>query len=383
MNRYSVKLNEEERKELEKVIKSGTAPARKIMHAQILLKVDQGEHGPHWLNKQVKEALGACETQIKKVKKRFVENGLEDALNRRPQPERPEKRKINGRQEAQIIATVCTERPDGREKWTVRELTTHLIELEIVEEVSRETVRTTMRKNKLKPWQIKEWCIGPKKDPNYVARMEDVLNVHELPYDAKRPTIGIDEGNIQLVKDKQDPIEMKSGRVKKVDYEYERKGFCNVFLMIEPLTGKIVTEVTKRRTKRDFAHFVKYICDEVYPDVEQLVLVMDNLNTHREGSLYAAFPPEEAERLLNKIDIHSTPKHGSWLNMAEIGLSVLSRQALSERTKDLALAQEKVAAWQAKREKHPLRVNWQFTTRDARVKLKHLYPQIAEEEAEA
>lgn len=383
MSKYSVKLYEEQRKELEKVIKSGTAPARKIMHAQILLKVDQGEHGPHWLIKQVQEAFGAGETQIKHVKKRFVEKGLEEALNRRPQPERPEKRKVNGRQEAQIIATACTEHPEGRERWTVRELTTRIIELEIVEEVSRETVRTVMQKNKLKPWQKKEWCIGPVGDGEYVYHMEDVLNVHERPYDAKMPSIGIDEGMIQLVADTHEPIEMKPGKIKKIDYEYERNGFCHVFLMIEPLTGKIVTEVTERRTKIDFAHFMKKICDEVYPDVEKLVVVMDNLNTHSIGSLYKAFPPEEAARLAKKLEIHPTPKHGSWLNMAEIGLCVLKGQALSERTKDLSLAREKVTAWQTKREKLPLRVNWQFTTSDARVKLKHLYPKIGVEEAEA
>ncbi len=185
MSKYSVKLHEEQRKELEKVIKSGTAPARKIMYAQILLKVDQGEHGPHWPIKQVQEAFGAGETQIKQVKKRFVENRLEEALNRRPQPERPEKRKMNGRQEAQIVATACTEHLEGRERWTVRELTTRIIELEIVEEVSRETVRTVMQKNKLKPWQEKEWCIVPVGDEEYVYHMEDVLNVHECIYDVK------------------------------------------------------------------------------------------------------------------------------------------------------------------------------------------------------
>jgi transposase len=383
MNRYTVTLNEEQRKELAKLVKSGTAPARKIMHAQILLKVDRGEQGPCWRHKQIQEAFGVGETLVMQVKKRFVTNGLKDALNRRPQPERPEKRKINGRQEAQIIATACTEQPEGRERWTVRELTTRIIELEIVEEVSRETVRTVMQKNQLKPWQEKEWCIGPVGDEEYVYHMEDVLTVHECPYDAKIPRIGVDEGHIQFVADKQDPIKMKPGSIKKVDYEYELKGFCNVFLMIEPLTGKIMTEVTEQRTKRDFAHFVKKICDEMYPDAEKLVMVLDNLNTHSPGSLYKAFPAEEAERLASKLEIHHTPKHGSWLNMAEIGLCVLRTQALSERTKDISSVREKVVAWQAKREKCPLRVNWQFTVDDARVKLKHLYPKIEEEDADA
>lgn len=383
MTKYSVKLNEEQRKELEQIIKSGTAPARKIAHAHILLKVDQGEQGPHWSHKKIQEAFGVGDTNIRMTKKRFMENGLNDAINRRPQPERPEKRKINGRQEAWIIATACTERPEGREKWTIRELTTRIIELEIIEEVSRETIRTVMHKNKLKPWLEKEWCIGPVGDEDYIYHMEDVLDVHECPYDPNVPRIGIDEGSLQLVSDKQEPLPTEVGKVKKVDYEYEREGFCNVFLMIEPLTGKIVSEVTERRTKIDFAHFVKKICDKVYPEAEKLVVVMDNLNTHHPGSFYKAFPPEEAARLAKKLEIHYTPKHGSWLNMAEIGLSVLGRQALSERTKDISLVREKVAAWQAKRDANPLSVNWQFTTKDARVKLKCLYPIIGEKEDEA
>lgn len=383
MTKYTVKLHEEQRKELEQIVKSGTSPARKIMHAQILLKVDQGEQGPHWKDKQVEEALNVGETVILTTRKRFVENGLKDAINRRPQPERPEKRKINGRQEAWIIAIACTERPEGREKWTVRALTDRVVELEIVEEVSRETVRTVMQKNKLKPWLEKEWCIGPKGDEEYICCMEDVLCVHEQPYDPNRPTIGIDEGSLQLVSEVKEPLTMKPGKTKKVDYEYEREGTCNIFLMIEPLTGKIVTEVTERRTKIDFARFVKKICDEVYPDKEKIVVVMDNLNTHTPGSLYKAFSPEEARRLMERLVIHYTPKHGSWLNMAEIGLSVLGRQALCERIKDITVVREKVAAWQAKRDANPLSVNWQFTTNDARVKLKCLYPIIEEKEDEA
>lgn len=382
MIKYTVKLNEEQRKELEQIVKSGTSPARKIMHTQILLKVDQGEQGPHWMDKQVKEAFNVCDTVILKTRKRFVENGLKDAINRRPQPERPEKRKINGRQEAWIMATACSKQPEGREKWTVRALTDYVIELEIVESVSRETVRTVMQKNTLKPWLKKGWCIGPKEDEEYIYAMEDVLSVHERPYHPNRPALGIDEGSFQLVSDIQKPIEMQPGRTKKVDYEYQREGTCNIFLMIEPLTGKIATQVREQRTKIDFAHFMKYICDEVYPEKEKIVVVIDNLNTHTPGSFYKTFEPEEARRLTERLEIHYTPKHGSWLNMAEIGLSVLGRQTLRERTKTITEVRDKITAWQAKRDDNPLYVNWQFTARDARIKLKSLYPTIGEEEAE-
>jgi transposase len=378
MSKYSVKLNQEQRQVVNDVITKGEAPARKIMHAQILLKSDKGTWGPRWNDKQIREAFGIGETVIKRVRKRFVENGLEDALERKRQPARPRKQKIDGKQEAQIIATLCTEHPEGRERWTLRALTERIVEIEIVEQVSYETVRTVLRKNILKPWQKKQWCVGPTEDGNYVYHMEDVLEVYVRPYNPLRPLVGVDEGSMQMVSDKREPLEMEPGKVKRIDYEYEREGYCSIFLACEPLTGKIVTEVKEQRTAGDFAHFIKYLVDEVYPDAERLVLVMDNLNTHTPGSFYKVFPPEEAMRLWKKLEIHYTPLHGSWLNVAEIGLSILGRQALSGRLKDMPSVQERVKAWQARRDSHPVAIDWQFTVQDARIKLKRLYPKIEE-----
>jgi hypothetical protein len=208
--------------------------------------------------------------------------------------------------------------------------------------------------------------------------MEDTLEVYVQPYNPLRPRVCVDEGSKQLISDTREPLEMEPGKVKRIDYGYEREGFCSIFLACEPLTGKTVTSVKERRTKEDFAHFIKYLVDEVYPDAEQLVLVMDNLNTHTPGSFYKVFPPEEAMRLWKKLEIHYTPLHGSWLNMAEIELSVLGRQALSGRIKDLQSLQERVTAWQARRDAHPVTIDWRFTTQDARIKLKRLYPVIEE-----
>lgn len=376
MSKYSVKLSQRQRKELEELVSAGEAPARKIQHAHILLKSDKGEWGPRWGDKQIQEAFGVGETLIKRVRKRYVEQGMEGALNRKKQPERPRKRKIDGKQEAQIIATMCTERPEGQERWTLRAIASRSVELEIVESVSHETIRTVLKKNKLKPWLSKQWCIGPTGDGNYVYHMEDVLDVYVQPYDPKRPQICFDEGSMQLVSEVREPLEMEPGKNKKVDYEYEREGFCTLFLACEPLTGKTVIQVTERRTKVDFARFLRSLVDEVYPDAEKIVLVMDNLNTHTPGSLYEVFPPEEAMRIAKKVEIHYTPKHGSWLNMAEIELSVLSRQALNTRLKDLASVQERVEAWQTRRNAHPVTINWRFTAQDARIKLKRLYPSL-------
>lgn len=206
--------------------------------------------------------------------------------------------------------------------------------------------------------------------------MEDVLEVYTRPYDPKRPQVCFDEGSVQLVSELREPLEMQPGQVKKVDYEYEREGFCRLFLACEPLKGKTVIQVKERRTKKDFAHFMRYLIDEVYPDAEKIVLVMDNLNTHTPGAFYHVFSPEEAMRLAKKLEIHYTPLHGSWLNMAEIELSVLGRQALNTRLKDQLFVQARVAAWQARRETHPVAINWRFTSQDARIKLKRLYPSI-------
>lgn len=376
MSKYSVKLNREQRKQLDELVSQGEAPARTIQHAHILLKSDKGEWGPRWSDQQIQEAFQVGETQIKRVRQRFVVSGLADALHRRKQPGRPHKQKIDGEQEAQIIAMMCTERPEGRDSWTLRAIAARSVELEIISNVSYETVRTVLKKNKLKPWLKKQWCIGPTKDGKYVYHMEDVLDVYTRPYNPKQPQVCVDEGSVQLVKDLREALPMKPDHIKKVDYEYEREGFCSLFLACEPLKGKTVIQVRERRTKQDFARFIKFLVDEVYPEAEKIVLVMDNLNTHTPGSFYEVFPPEEAMRLWKKLEIHYTPLHGSWLNMAEIELSVLGRQALSERLPTVPQVQACVDAWQAQREAHPVRINWRFTAQDARIKLKRLYPSL-------
>lgn len=206
--------------------------------------------------------------------------------------------------------------------------------------------------------------------------MEDVLDVYVEAYDSKKPRVCFDEGSMQFKEEIIEGIGMKPGKVKKVDYHYKRDGYCSIFLVCEPLTGKRAVEVKERRTKVDFAHFMKFIVDEMYPEAEKVVMVMDNLASHTLGALYEVFPAEEAKRLCNKIEIHYTPLHGSWLNMAEIELSVLGRQVLHERLGDIETVKQKVAAWQAKRNGQEAKINWRFTAKDARIKLKRLYPSI-------
>jgi len=208
--------------------------------------------------------------------------------------------------------------------------------------------------------------------------MEDVLSVYQRPYDERRPVVCMDEATKQLVKETLSPMPMEPGASARYDAEYERNGTSNIFLSFEPLKGKRTLKVTDHRKKRDWACFMRDLVDQEYPDAEKIVLVMDNLNTHTGSSLYATFTPAEARRILDKLEIHYTPKHGSWLNIAEIELSHLSRQCLDRRIADKATLERELAAWVARRNEHATVVDWQFTTDQARIKLKRLYPSIQE-----
>lgn len=229
-------------------------------------------------------------------------------------------------------------------------------------------------KNDLKPWLKQQWVIPPDGSAAFAAAMEDVIEVYHRPTDPEYPVVCVDEGTKQLVGDIREPLPVRVGSPAKEDYEYERGGMANLFVAFEPLAGRRVVEVTEHRTAVDFARFLKHLLDVVYPSARKVVLVTDNLNTHATGSLYQAFEPSEARRLVERIEWHYTPKHGSWLNMAEIELSVLARQCLDRRIPDRDTLAREVAAWEAERNDAGVTADWQFTTADARVKLKKLYP---------
>jgi hypothetical protein len=206
--------------------------------------------------------------------------------------------------------------------------------------------------------------------------MEDVLSVYQRPLDEKRPLVCLDEASKQLLCDARLPVPMKAGQPARQDSEYIRNGTASLFMVSAPLLGWRNVEVTDRRTCQDFAQVIKTLVDEQFAQADKIVLVLDNLNTHTPASLYRAFVPAEAKRLADKLEVHYTPRHGSWLNMAEIKLSVLARQCLSERMDDKVHLQEQVAAWQQRRNASAVTIDWRFTTDDARIKLKKLYPTI-------
>jgi transposase len=239
-------------------------------------------------------------------------------------------------------------------------------------------------------------CIPAKASGEFVAPMEEVLDVYQRPDDPQRPQVCevldvyqrpddpqrpqvcMDETSKQLVGEVAQPLPLEPGQPQRYDYEYERNGVANLFLFFEPLTGQRFVEVTAQRTKVDWAHAVRDLVDIHYPEAQRIILVMDNLNTHTLGALYEAFAPVEAKRIADRLEIHYTPKHGSWLNMAEIEFGVLGRQCLDQRIPDGDTLRAYVAHWQTKRNQRSIRVDWRFTTTDARIKLKRLYPSIQE-----
>jgi hypothetical protein len=206
--------------------------------------------------------------------------------------------------------------------------------------------------------------------------MEDVLDVYHRPYDPTRPQVCLDEASKQLVGEVVEPLPPEPGQPERFDYEYVRNGTANLFMVSEPLLGWRAVKVTDRRTATDFAEVVRWLVEDVHPEAETVVLVIDNLNTHTLASLYEAFPPDQARRIAQRVEVHHTPKHGSWLNVAEIELSVLARQCLDRRIEDRATLERQVAAWEDDRNRRAVETKWRFTTADARIKLRRLYPSL-------
>lgn len=222
---------------------------------------------------------------------------------------------------------------------------------------------------------MKSWCIG-KPSGKYVAKMEDILDVYQRPYAPKRPVVCLDEASKQLHTTPRGSLPMQPAQPAREDYEYERHGVANLFLTVEPLAGRRNVRVTARRTNGDFAEQLRLVADEDYPDAETIVLVIDNLNTHGPGALYEHFAPAEAHRLAARFEWHYTPEHGSWLNIAECELSVLATQCLNQRLGDRDTLAQEVSTWVERRNRTCAKIVWQFTTADARIKLKRLYPVV-------
>jgi transposase len=364
--RYHVQLNEAERGELAALISGGKHPARKLKRAQILLAADSGLS-----DDDIAAAVAAGGSTVYRTKRRFVEGNLEAALSEAPRPGAD--RKLTGNEEALLIATACSSPPQGRARWTLELLAGAMVKLTDHDNLSRETVRRRLAENHLKPWQKDMWCI-PKVDAGYVARMEDVLDLYaELP-DPKRPVVCFDESPTQLIGEARQPIPAAPGRPERVDYEYRRNGTVNLFVFIDAHRPWRKVKVTEHRAAGDFALCMRELVDVDFPQAERIRLVVDNLSTHTPAALYATFPPGEARRILRRIEFHYTPKHASWLNMAEIEISVLKEQCLDRRIESRDRLVVEVDAWQSQRNQSGARINWMFSTDKARSKMARAYP---------
>jgi hypothetical protein len=232
------------------------------------------------------------------------------------------------------------------------------------------------KKNELKPHLSKYWKIPPEGSAAFVAYLEDVLDIYHLPYDPNYPVVCLDESCKQMVGEVREPMPCIPGQAVRIDDEYVRNGVAEIFMEVEPLAGKRHVAVREHRTKKDWAMQIKQMLDKRYSSATKVRVIMDNLNTHGIASLYETFEPAEARRLAERLEIHYTPKHGSWLNMAEIELSVLKGQCLNRRIPDMATIQSEVAAWERDRNNSAKNIVWQFTTPDARIKLKRLYQKL-------
>ena len=424
VKKYRVKLTTEERQELKTLVSRGRAAAYKQTHGRILLLSDEAHVDGAMKDEDIARVLQIGRATVERVRRRCVEEGIEAALGRKRQLNRRPKR-LDGQGEAHpvsstgqaLIALAGGEPPAGWAGWTLKLLAGRLVECEIVESISAETVRQTLKKRTQAPvlqrgrlWLKECWCrmlvqnagaslrrAAPSssalwktcwKSISASMRTTKFWSAWTRPANSRacpRPRPG--------VKETRRPRPARPGAVGSYDYEYERNGVSNLFMLFAPLEGWRRVEVTDRRTKADWARVVKQLVDEDYPHKDRIVLVMDNpvssmgqaLNTHHPASLYEEFEPAEARRIAERLEVHYTPKplatrldrvDGSWLDMAEIEIGVMARQCLDRRIPDQNALRREVRAWQQQRNRDAIRVDWRFTTADARIKLKSLYPSI-------
>lgn len=365
---YQVELTDEEREKLLALTQSGSASARRIRRAQVLL-MSERQHTAA----EIEDALSVSASTVYRIRQLFVEESLERALSEAPRKGGP--RFLTEKQEATLVACACSPPPEGRARWTLRLLADRVVELTDLAFVSHETVRRRLKEKEIKPWQKKMWCI-PAFDADFVASMEDVLDLYAEPPDPDRPVVCIDETLKQLVADVRKPLPPRPGSVEKFDHHYRRNGTANLFVLVDRHRKWRKVKVTEHRGNQDFAECMRDLVDIHYPKATLIRVVLDNLNTHRAGALYQAFPAQEARRILKRIEFHHTPKHASWLDMAEIEIGVLSTECLDRRIPDMETLQRETAAWENRRNDEGATIRWLFSVEDARTKMARAYPAL-------
>jgi transposase len=364
--KYFVELTANERDQLLQITCKGCQSARIVKRANILLMADGWQHS----DDEIAKALSAGTSTVYRVKRDFVEYGLDVALSECDRPGGA--RKLDAKEEALLVSIACSKPPKGSSRWTMQLLADRLVTLTNHKHLSRETVRRRLKEKELKPWQRKMWCI-PKLDADFVAQMEHILDLYAEPPNPVKPVVNFDEALKQLVADTRKPKPMKPGRSEKQDYEYRRVGTANIFLVFDRHRGWRHAKPTEHKGNIDFAECMRDLVDIHYPHAETVRVVLDNLNTHRPGALYKAFPPEEARRILRRLEFHYTPAHASWLNMVEIEIGNMNEQCLDRRIPDWTTLKEELAAWEKRRNKGKATIKWMFNIDKARNKLTRAY----------
>jgi transposase len=365
--RYRVELSQAERDELKALLSGGKHAVRKLKRAQILLAADAGAS-----DEAIATSVGVGGSTVYRTKRRFVLGNLELALREEPRPGAA--RKLSGKEEALLVATACSSPPQGRARWTLDLLAGEMVRLTAHDSLSGDTVGRRLAENDLKPWRKDMWCI-PQVDGEYVARMEDVLDLYAEAPDPKRPVVCFDESPTQLIGEVRQPIPAEPGQIERYDCEYKRNGTANLFIFLDAHRSWRKVKVTDSRAAVDFAACMRELTDLHFPQAERIRVVLDNLSTHTAGALYQAFPACQARRVLQRLEFHYVPKHASWLNMVEIEIGVLRGQCLDQRIDNRERLVSEIAAWERQRNASGARIKWMFTTEKARTKMGRAYPE--------
>lgn len=356
-------LKPKDKKKILKALKKST-DARVIYRANALNLRSKGLSAA-----EVGDFLEITSRTVFNIEKNYKEGGLDKALYDDPRPGSPPK--FDDSIKSQIVALVCSDPPEGFDHWTLQLIQEKAIKTGIVDGISFETVRVILEEHDLKPWRQKSWCV-PELDDDFIDSMEEVLKVYERPHASDNPVVCIDEKPIQLIEDTRPPSGCLPGKDKKVDYEYKRKGTANVFCAIEPLQGVYLNRVTENRKSPEFAKFLSSV-ERRYKDADKITLVMDNLNTHKEKSLIDFYGEEEGRRIWSRFEVHYTPKHGSWLNQAEIAINIYSRQCLGKtRIPDIETLRKRTRAWNRVVNSRKVKIKWKFSVQKAREKFNYV-----------
>ena len=355
-------LSEADQQRIRVLIKTNGS-ARVVNRAHCLNMREKG-----WTVIEIAEGLELTPRTVIDICSVYQDHGLDRALNDDPRSGRPPE--FDARVTSKLVAIVCSEPPEGFDRWTLDLLKEKLEGEKIVDSISRETIRVILQEHELKPWQQKMWCV-PVLDEEYIERMEKVLDLYELPHNPEVPVVCVDEKPVVLHADARKTIPMTQGQPQRVDYEYVRHGKANVFCAVEPKAGRYFNKVTPSRSAPEFALFLAEIADH-YRNAKKIILIMDNLSTHKEKSLTELFGEQEGRRLWSRFHVAYTPKHASWLNQAEIAIGMYDRQCLGgTRIPDIQGLTKKTAFWNKALNSKQATINWQFTKFDAREKMNY------------